>query len=268
VVTTIAHLEQTGLVREPDPRAARVLEDDVLALQEDVAKDREANARVDLDATKARGAAILDGGVVDVLAGDTLLDAGESKRKVGQGSRAGEDVSSVRVAVGGARDLCVVSPDDSGGQVEERGARVSDAVDAGRDGRAGTDAVAREGELPEALGAVDVGVGDRTRVLGAVDVTKVVRTSSVVLEGGGKERLAQRALNCVEEGRLRRRADGVDGGKGQTEEAVGVNIVGELGRDRGSGLDSLPSGGGSTYGNLVCVDLAGSARSVTVGYSP
>lgn len=153
------------LVREADPRGARQLVNNILALQEDIAKDAEPNTIVGLDTAEASRRASLDRGVVDVLSRDALLDAVEGEAEVGQGGRAREHVAAVGGAVGGAGHFSVVGLDDGGGEVQERGARVGDAVDGRLGLGAGADRVTREGELPPALAGVDVDVGDGARVL-------------------------------------------------------------------------------------------------------
>ena len=137
----------------------------ILALEEDVSKDAEADPVVRLDASEARRAARLHRRVVDVLAGDAELYAVEGEAKVWGRGRAREDVSAVGRAVGSAGDLCVVGFDDGGGQVQEGGARVGDAVDGRLGLAAGADRVPGEAELPPPLAGVDVGVGDAARVL-------------------------------------------------------------------------------------------------------
>jgi len=119
---------QVRLIREANARCRRLLENNILALEENVAEDAESNARVGLNTSEARRAAVLHGCVVDVLSGDALLDAAEDESEVRESSRAREDVAAIGVAILGARDLCVVGADDRGGEVEEAGACVGDAV--------------------------------------------------------------------------------------------------------------------------------------------
>lgn len=199
------------MVGETEPGGAGTVEDNVLALQEDVAEDVEANAVARLDTTEASGATGLDGRVVDVLSRDALLDAVEDEGEVGEGGRAGEDVAAVGGAVGGTRDLGVVGLYDRVREVEKGGTGVGDAVDGRGDGGAAADGVAAEAELPPALRGVDVGVGERTGVLGTVDVAKIVSAGGVVLEVSGEDRLRKGALDGVEEGLLGCGADGVEG---------------------------------------------------------
>jgi hypothetical protein len=100
------------------------VENDILALEEDITEDREANARVALDTTVAGGAASGNRGVVDQLTGDNGIVAIDGYGKVGQGGGTGEDVATVGVAVLGAGDLPVVGGDKAAVEQEEGGAGV------------------------------------------------------------------------------------------------------------------------------------------------
>jgi hypothetical protein len=100
------------------------VEDDVLALQEDITEDGEANARVALDTTVAGGATSGDLGVVDQLTGDNGVVAVDGHSEVGQGGGTGEDVASVGVTVLGAGDLLVVGGDNAVREQEKGGAGV------------------------------------------------------------------------------------------------------------------------------------------------
>jgi hypothetical protein len=100
------------------------VENDILALEEDITEDGEANARVALDTTVAGGASSGNLGVVDQLTGDNGIVAIDGHREVGQCGGTGEDVATVGVAVLGAGDLLVVGGDNAGGEQEEGGAGV------------------------------------------------------------------------------------------------------------------------------------------------
>jgi hypothetical protein len=242
--------------------------DHVLALEEDVAEDVQAEAVVGLDATEAGAAAGGDGRVVDELSGHGLGDAADGDGEVGEGGRAREDVAALVVVDLGAADLGVVGFCDGSVDVDQGSASVGDALDAGADSGGGADRIACGGEAPEALAVVDGGVGDGTGVLGAVDEAEVVGTGGVVLEVDGEELLGKRALDGVEEGFLGSGRDGVDAAEGKTEKTVGVGVLGELRRDRSSGLDGLRGGSYASNGDLISVDLAGRTGAVTVGDSP
>ena len=242
--------------------------DHVLALEEDVAEDVQAEAVVGLDAAEAGAAAGRDGSVVDELAGHGLGDAADGDGEVGQRGRAREDVAALVAVDLGAADLGVVGAGDGSVDVDQGGASVGDALDVGADGGGGADRVACGGEAPEALAVVDGGVGDGTGVLGAVDEAEVVGTGGVVLEVDGEELLGERALDGVKEGVLGSGRDGVDAAEGKTEKTVGVAVLRELRRDGRGGLDGLRGGSYASNGDLISVDLAGRTGAVTVGDPP
>jgi hypothetical protein len=154
-----------SLRREAEARAAlRLVEDGVDGLEEDVAEDGESQALVGLDASEALGAA--SGGEVDVAARDDEGLAVDGDVEVGQLGRAREDVAALVAVVRGAGDGRVVVVDDVVGEEHEGGAGVGDGgADGPQGARRGSDAVAAGGELPEAVGAIDGGVGDGAGVL-------------------------------------------------------------------------------------------------------
>ena len=79
----------------------------------------------------------------------------------------------------------------------------SNGAEAAGAGAAVTDTVAVGAEAPVALGAIGIRVGDRTGVLGVIDVAKVVNTGGVVLQLHGEKGRVQLGLDGVEEGGLR-----------------------------------------------------------------
>lgn len=194
VASLIPHASfQHLLLSETKTRGALgLIEDSVDALKEDVTEDGEANTSVALDTAEARSAGVVGRSVVNVRARhneDLATDVDVEGREVGG---AGEDVATVGSAVLGARDLPVVGTDNASGEVEESGAGVGDRVANGAGGAGrGADAVAACVELPEAVAGRDWHVGDRSGVLGGVDVAKVVRTGGALLEVGGEERLGE-----------------------------------------------------------------------------
>lgn len=111
-----------------------------------------------------------------------------------------------------------------------------------RAARLGASLVAISSEAPEALGVVDLGVGERAGVLGLVDKAKVVGAGRVVLQSNSEERRVQLGLNSVEEGSLRLGLDSVDGAESQTKQAVIVLVVHELLADLGGSLNRLGGG--------------------------
>lgn len=111
------------LRRETQLRTVSV-EHDVLALQENIAEDGDADAIVVLDATEADRAVVGDRGVVDEVTGDDGVVAVDSDGEGRELSVAGEDVSSELGAVLGPRYLAVVGLHDAPGQEEQGGAGV------------------------------------------------------------------------------------------------------------------------------------------------
>ena len=63
------------------------------------------------------------------------------------------------------------------------------------------------------------------------------------------------------------RSDGVDGGEGETEEAVGF-ILSEFRGDGFGEFDSLACDGGTAYVNGVGIDVTASGTSVAVANGP
>jgi hypothetical protein len=117
----------TSLLRESEPGAATArLEDNVLALEEDVTEDAEADTLVGLDTTEA--GTVTNGRIVDEPAGNSLLDSTHSNSKVGQSSSAGEDVTALGRRVLGTADLGVVGANNGGVGVDKGGAGVDDTV--------------------------------------------------------------------------------------------------------------------------------------------
>lgn len=100
------------------------VENDVLALEEDITEDGEAKARVALDTTEAVGAASADGGVVDVLSGNNGIIVTNGDSEVRQISRAREDVATLGLAVLGSSNLAVVGGDNRVGEQEKGGASI------------------------------------------------------------------------------------------------------------------------------------------------
>lgn len=254
-----------GLSSETKARAVGV-EDNILALQEDITKDREAQTRVALDTTEALGGALRDGGVVDQITRNDSIIAGDGNREVRQGSRAIEGVATSRGVRSSTADLLVVGGDDLIIEQQEGGTGVSNTLD-GAAGL-GADLVAVSGEAPEALRAVDISVGQGSGVLGLVSEAEVVGAGGVVLQGDGEERRSESRLHGVEEGGLRLGLDSVDRAESETEQAVVVLVLGELLADLGGSLDSLTGGLDSADGDGILVDITAGGAAVSVGDGP
>ncbi len=91
--------------------------------------------------------------------------------------------------------------------------------------------------------------------------------TSIVLQVGGEDGLAQGRLDVVEESLLRRGRDGVEAAEGQTEQTVGAVGL-ELGRDLLGTLDRLLLEAHASHGHDVGVDVAAGAGSVAVRNAP
>lgn len=239
-----------------------------MALEENVTEDGEtaAGARVGLDTAVTLGGGDL--GVVDVAAGDGELLASDDCGEAGKSGRAREDVTTLAVGVLGSGDLGVVSVDDGVGEKHESGSGVGNGRVRGGNSGAAADGVTGGGELPEAVGSVDVHVGEGTGVLGGVNVAEVVGSGSALLEVDSEELAGKSALDSVEEGGLLIGADGVDGREGKSDQTVVVSVLLELSRDGGSSLNSLRSGSDTANDDLVGVDQTRSTGAVTVADVP
>ena len=171
------------------------------------------------------------------------------------------------MGVGGSRDLGVVCGDDGVGEEEERGAGVGDGLEGRGYGAAGADGVAGGGEAPESLAVVDGGVGDVAGVFGTVNVAEVVRAWFSLQKVGGEDGRVEEGLGVGEEGLLLVRGDGVDGGEGEAEEAVGF-ILSEFGGDGLGEFDGLACDGCTAYVNGVGVDVTAGGAPIAVANGP
>ncbi|KAB8437335.1 hypothetical protein FH972_025015 [Carpinus fangiana] len=168
------------------------VKDNVLALEEDIAEDVEADAGAALDAAEAGASAGVDGSVVDVAAGRGALGAVDGDGEAGEGLGAREGVATLLVIVGRAADLLVVGVDNGVLDEDESGAGVGNGgAEAAEAGAAGIGGARVEG--PEALAGVDGRIGQ-----GA----------------GGEDGLGQGGLDGVEEGGLRLGGDDITLGAG------------------------------------------------------
>ena len=219
------HGLNTSLLRETQSRTrAAHLMNNVLALKEDITKDAEANTIISLNTTEASTSTIIKRSVVDVFTRNSLLDTTNSDGEIREGSSAREDVTALSSIVLCTADLGVVGLDDGGVGVDEGCAGVEDTGD-GLGGGGGTDAVGGGAEAPETLAVVGGDVGDGARVLALVDVAEVVGAGGVVLELDGEKGRRELRLDGVEEGLLLLGLHRVDGGHGQAEQTVRVDVL-------------------------------------------
>lgn len=236
MIDDLLNLQSLG--RKPKLRSPRrVVEDHELRLEEDIAEDGLSDAIVALETTEA-ASTLRCGCVVQVATGDDGRVAFDLESEVGKAGAAGEDVATVRLAVGGSGDLTVVGGDEVIGEEEEGSSGVGDGGDALGDRASGTNGVAAGGEAPESLGVVDSRVGDVSSVLAGVDVAEVVATGLALLQVGGEERGFEAGLGVGEEGLLLVRGDRVDGAEGQAQETIAL-ILSEFRADGFGQFDGL-----------------------------
>lgn len=243
------------------------IENNVLALEENITENAETNARVGLDTTVASTAAA-SGSIVDVVTRNDSRVATNLDSEVRKTSTAVKDVSTFGAGVLGTVNLAIVVGDDAVVEEDEGGTGVGNSGE-GAAARAGvTNRVSVGSELPESLAAVDVGVDEVAGVLGGVDETKVVGTRSLVLEGNSEDGGVEAALDVVIKRLLLGGRDGVDGGEGQSEKTVVASVRGELAADFCSDFNGLGACGHAANGNSVLVDDTASRAAVSVGDFP
>ena len=185
---------------------------DELALEPDVAEDGHADTAVALEAAEARTAR-RGRGVVEVVTRDRAGVVADREADVGKGGRAGEDVATVVLAIGGTLDVAPVVRNDGVVDKDERGSGVGDGLDRRGRGGAGANGVAVGSVAPESLTAVDIGVADIAGMFAVVNVSEVVVAGLTLLKVGGEQRGVEVGLGVVEESLLRGRLDGVDAGE-------------------------------------------------------
>lgn len=249
-------------------RAAIVIEHHKLALKEDVTEDIEADTTAALNASEASRPAVVDRRVVDIRAGDSGLVVTNLEAYVGQSDAAGVGIPSLLLVVPRAINAPVVVRHDGVIDKEQRGSSISDSVKAVGVDVASTNGVAGASERPEALAVVDIDVGDVAGMCAVVDGTKAVGAGLAFLEVGGEERGREAGFDVVEEGQLLVWLNGIDGGEGETEEAVIAGVLLELVADFLGELDGLAGKGGGADCYGVGVDDAAGGAAIAVGDVP
>ncbi len=142
-------IDRLEALRSPaEAGAGAAVEDDKGSLERNITEDVDADGAAVLETTEAGRAAFRDRAVVDVGSGDGDARTADAEGKAGEGARAGEDVTAIRVAVGRSGDLLVVGLDDAEGEVEQGGAGIGDARDAAGGERAAANRVAARGPGP------------------------------------------------------------------------------------------------------------------------
>jgi hypothetical protein len=242
------------------------VEDNVLALEEDITKNVQAKETSGLKTTVAER--VGDSGVVEVLSGDGGGVAADGELQVWKSGITVKDVATLEDRVHSAGDLVVVCLDNVVAKQEKGGTSVSNSLERVGAGRTALNFVAVNIEQPVTLAGVDVNVGEVTSVLGGVDEAEVVGTRLLVLQGDGEDRLVQGVDDVEVEGLLGKRLDLVDGRVGQTEKTVAGSVLGELSADGLSGLNSLGSSSDTANNNGVLVDITAGRAAIAVGDVP
>lgn len=181
-------IERSKLLgRKAKPGGIPPLENHKLALEEDIAKDVEADASARLNPPEASRAALIHRRIGDIRPGNhgriatTDLEADIRKRGV-----AGVGVATLLRVIGRTPHSAIVRVDDVVGKVQERRARIGDGVDGAGD-RSASNGDAAGGEGPEPLAAVDIDIGHRPRVFGIVDEAKVKGSRRAFLQVDGEQ---------------------------------------------------------------------------------
>ena len=256
-----------SLGRKPQLRSSRrIIKDDKLRLEEDVTKDGLPDAIIALETTET-ASTLRSRCVVQVTTRDDRRVAFDLKGEIGKGGGAVENVSTVGLAVGGSRDLTVVGGDDVVGEEKERSSGVGNGGDALSDGGSGADGVPAGCKPPETLRVVDGGVGNVTGVLARINVAKVVTTRLALLQVGGEERRVEAGLGVGEESLLLVGGDGVDGAKGQAQEAIAL-VLSEFRADGFGQFDGLAGDGCTADIDNVRVYIATSWAAISVANVP
>ena len=189
------------------------------------------------------------------------------KSQVGEGGAAGEDVSTVRLAVGRSGDLRVIGRDEVVWEEEKGGSGVGDSGDAFADCASGADGVSAAREAPESLGVVHGGVGDVAGILARVNVAKVVAAGLALPQVGGEEGGVEAGLGVGEEGLGLVGLDGVDRTEGEAEETIAL-ILSEFGADGLGQFDDLTGHGCTANIDGVGVDVATGRAAISIADAP
>ena len=248
------------LSSETDLRAIRV-KNNILTLEEDITKDRHADTLVGLETAQAIARAIVKGLVVEQITADGRLVATDGEGDGGQGVTAREGVSLLATARTG--HLLVVGFHDIIIDHEQSGTRIGNCIDRARADGAASNPVSIGGEPPVSFRAVDVGVGDRARVLAVVEEAEIVRAGFLVLQDHGKQGFGKLGLDIVEPRLLRGRLDLVDGTERETHQAIAALLC-KFGTDFRGCLDGLLADRVATDRDLVQFHVTAGAAAVLI----
>ena len=253
-------------------RAGHV-ENDELRLEEDVTVDREANTGVALDTTETSCptsqhtteslqiteellTAASSRSIGDVRTGDNSFVASDAEGDARKSGRARIRIASLRAHVLRSRDFGVVGADDCRWEVQQRSSGVGNGINRRRGKGASANGVPVAGEFPKAIGGIDGNICDASRILGAVDVSKVVAARGALLQVGSEERRSQGWDGVAEERLDLVGGYGIDGVHGQTQQSIIVGVFLELSTDGLCKLHCLAGDGGRANLHGIQVDVA------------
>ena len=110
-------------------------------------------------------------------------------------------------------------------------------------------------------------VGDVSCIFRVVNISEVVRTRFTLEEVCSEQGRVEEGFGVCEESLLLVGGDGVDGGEGEAEEAVGF-VLGEFGGDGLGEFDGLAGYGCAAYVDGVAVDVAAGGTAVAIADGP
>ena len=128
-----------------------------------------------------------DRSVIDVRARHNSLVAPKAEGEAGQSGGAREGIATLLRVVRRTRNLGVISRDNRLGDEQKRGSGIGNGVNAQGFESATADGIPVGGELPEAIACANGDISDRARMLGGVDVAKVVGARRTLLQVGSEE---------------------------------------------------------------------------------
>jgi hypothetical protein len=237
-----------------------------LGLKQNVAVDRETNSVIRLNAAIAFRAR--DRSIVHVRTRDNAAIWANAEGEIGKRRAAGENISSFAVGIFSSRNLGVVCGNHGVWEKKERGASISNGINAERLEAARADCVPATGELPEAVFGIDGSVANAASVFGRVNESKVIGTRGALLEIRCENRRSEGALYVCEKSVLLRGANSVDGAERKAEETGASWVLRELRTDCLSRLNRLLGVRDSTNGDNVIIDITAGRAAISIGDWP
>lgn len=237
-----------------------------MGLQYHISKDAESKSVTALNPAKA--SEVRDRGVVHEVARDDSTVLLNAKAEAWQGVLAGEGVSSLESIEESTLYIRPVVVDNVTWKEEQAGSGIGDREPVGGV-EAGVANLESGGvEAPEAARVINWCVLDLSSVLRLVNISKVVRTSSLLHQVDGEQRACEVIHGVLEERLLLLRLHRVDRAKAQSKKTGRSSISLEGGRDFLSRLNSLLLYGYTANGNSIQVDNARRCASVAISDVP